>query len=348
MPSWSPSAEARSARPSSLHGHTASAVKPTIIPLEDNDEKHDKQPTLCQPSPMVAMTVEEQSTAICEAFANLDTFPAETEIKNAIGKIHSLVLPHNKAQAHIAAPLIHSYTTHGCPTNCGPDCTMDHIRAAIEKGPNASALDPDALDALHAETEDKVKNRYTKVICFGDIMEDLPNKLKISPVAMIPHKSRVFRTILDLSFCLKHEEKIMESINSASVQQAPAEAMVQLSKCMKCLVALLADNRDPNHPFKFAKLDIKDSFGRMAVSNKDAWNFCYVLPCCEKTTTIEDALLVIPKCLQMGWCESPPFFVQHLKRHGMSSRLSYRRHPFPRTHSKTKCSLQTHRRRHQG
>jgi hypothetical protein len=69
----------------------------------------------------------------------------------------------------------------------------------------------------------------------------------------------------------------------------------------------MADNFNPSHPFIFTKLDIKDGFWRMRVSDEDAWNFAYVLPSLQDTTTM-DIDLVVPNSLQMGWCESPPFF----------------------------------------
>ena len=46
----------------------------------------------------------------------------------------------------------------------------------------------------------------------------------------------------------------------------------------------------------------------MRVSNEDAWHFCYVLPTLRKNIDEEDIELVVPNSLQMGWCESPPFF----------------------------------------
>ena len=136
----------------------------------------------------------------------------------------------------------------------------------------------------------------------------MPKKLKISPIAIIPHKSRSYRTILDLSFRPRHLGKLMESVNSATVKQAPAESMVQLGNCVQRMIVLLADKYDPAQPFLFSKLDIKDGFWRMAVSNEDAWNFCYVLPQFEPVNNIKDIMIVVPNCLQMGWCESPPFF----------------------------------------
>ena len=117
------------------------------------------------------MTAKEEDAAIWTAFYNKDTIPQETDLKDTIGKIQSLVLPCNHALDHAAAALITSYANDGCPTDCGPDWSQDHIKAAIKKGPHTSALDPAALEALHAETAEKVKNRYTQVICFGDIWE---------------------------------------------------------------------------------------------------------------------------------------------------------------------------------
>ena len=125
---------------------------------------------------------------------------------------------------------------------------------------------------------------------------------------MIPHKSRQFQTILDLSFQLQHKGKLMESVNSTTVKQAPAEAMIQLGNYIKHLVATLADNYDTNNPFYFAKLNMKVGFWQMVVANEDAWNFCYMLPSRIPGRPLEETEIVVPKCLQMGWCKSPPFF----------------------------------------
>ena len=257
----------------------------------------------------IAMTAEEQNAAIRAAFTNDDTMPQETELRDAIGKNRpSLVHPRERALLHRAAELIDAYSKNGCPADCGADWTKDQIEAAIRRGPHPSATNLDAKEALFAETDDKVRNGYAKVVRYGDIKHKLPKKLKISPVAMIPHKSRSFRTILDLSFQLRHMGKLMDSVNSATVKQAPAESMIQLGQCVQRLIALLADNYDPNQPFLFSKLDIKDGFWRMAVNDENAWNFCYVLPSDDPNVDIDDVKIVVPNCLQMGWCESPPFF----------------------------------------
>ena len=68
------------------------------------------------------------------------------------------------------------------------------------------------------------------------------------------------------------------------------------------------DNYDKNTPFKLEKLEIKDGFWRLVISNTDAWSLCYVLPQANKVKNIEDIKVVVKNCLQMGWCKSPPFF----------------------------------------
>ena len=247
--------------------------------------------------------------AIREAFTNDDHLPQSQEMREARGKsTSSLMIPQPLAKAHRAGTLLAHYADEGCPVDCGDDWTKEHIEALLRRGPHQTSKLPEAIAAFRAEVKDKVKNGYAKIVRYGDIKDNLPKKLKLSPVAMIPHKSRSFRTILDLSFQLRLRGTLLPSVNSSTKLQAPAESMVQLGVCMQRLIALLADHCAHGHPFAFAKLDIKDGFWRMAVSEADAWNFCYVMPSDSDDTPLDDILIVVPNCLQMGWCESPPFF----------------------------------------
>ena len=59
---------------------------------------------------------------------------------------------------------------------------------------------------------------------------------------------------------------------------ARAEAMAQLGLVIKRIIYTIALHRHHGLPFKFTNLDVKDGFWRMEVTNKDAWNFLYVLP----------------------------------------------------------------------
>ena len=132
-------------------------------------------------------------------------------------------------------------------------------------------------------------------------------------MAMIPHKSRSFWTILDLSFHLRYKGKLLESVNSATNKLAPAEAMVQLGNCVQQLVATMAENYDPNQPFKFAKLDIKDGFWQLAVNNKDAWNFVAYYHRTTHPTTSATSKLSFPIASKWTGANHPHSFAQHRK-----------------------------------
>jgi hypothetical protein len=216
--------------------------------------------------------------------------------------------PRSFALKHEAAPLLNNYSKNGHPVDCGPDWPRDHIISLLERGPHRSALSKAAIAQLLDETNEKVKHGYARIVQWKDIRNNIPKKLKISPVAMIPHKSKKFRCILDLSFKLYLKGKEYSSVNETTNKLAKPQSMVQLGSSLKRLIAKMADNYDVQKPFRFAKLDIKDGFWRCAVNNTDAWNFCYVLPTLAKDTAINNPQIVVPNSLQMGWCESPPFF----------------------------------------
>ena len=125
---------------------------------------------------------------------------------------------------------------------------------------------------------------------------------------MIPHTSKPYRCILDLSFSLTMNGKRYPSVNEATKPCAPPAAMVQLVKSLPRIIAHLAKHYNPQRPFLFAKLDIKDGFWRVRVNDENAWHFCYVLPSIIPHQSIDDCEIVIPNSLQMVWCESPPCF----------------------------------------
>ena len=113
--------------------------------------------------------------------------------------------------------------------------------------------------------------------------------------------------------------------------------MVQLEKCVQRLIALLAENYDPVQPLVFSKIDIKYRFWRLAVSDKDFCNFCYILPQTMSLKNIDDTLIVIPKCLQMGWRESPPSFYTAYETAVTSLPHFYKKYISQPTPLKIKC-----------
>ena len=86
---------------------------------------------------------------------------------------------------------------------------------------------------------------------------------------MIPQKSKPFGCILDLSFTLFHKGIKYSSVNERTRKMARPESMVQLGKGVRRIIHLMAEHWHHGHPFKFAKLDVKDGFWRMAVADDD-------------------------------------------------------------------------------
>ena len=197
--------------------------------------------------------------------------PAELPVKETIGTCLGLMRPQSVfAGNHPAIPILRDYALVGCPVDCGPDWTREKIELLLQRAPHRSALSPNTLSQLREETVAKCEQGYARVVRWGDIKHKPPRKLKISPVAMIPHKSKPFCCILDLSFSLLHKGKTYMSVNASTVPKALRQSMTQLGRTIHRLIHTMAQHYSPAHPFMFTKLDIKDGFWRLAVNNVDA------------------------------------------------------------------------------
>lgn len=116
------------------------------------------------------------------------------------------------------------------------------------------------------------------MVLWFDIKDNYPRQLKISPVAAIPHKSRAYRSILDLSFALLLEEGgVVESVNDTTEKLAPRGAIDQLGHSLKCIIHTFAE-ADDDAVILMAKWDIQDGFWRLNCREGKEWNFCYVWP----------------------------------------------------------------------
>ena len=270
---------------------------------------HPLPPDCAASPPQVVSTPEEREAQLHTSLKSASTFPSEIPVQETIGKCMGLMRPQSTfLGTHAAIPLLQAYAMDGCPVDCGPKWSKEKIELLLRRGPHRSALSPNALIQLRAETKDKCAQGYARVVRWGDIKKHLPRRLKISPVVMIPHKSKPYRCILDLSFSLYHKGKKYTSVNATTTPQALPQSMVQLGNTIHRLIHRMAEHYSPSHPFMFTKLDIKDGFWRLAVNDVDAWNFCYVLPASTPSSNLDDAEIVVPNSLQMGWCESPPLF----------------------------------------
>ena len=154
---------------------------------------------------------------------------------------------------------------------------------------------------LRSETDEKVRTGQAKIVRWDDIKHDFPKQLKVSPVAMVPHKSRKWRAILDLSFRLRlRSGEVVPSVNENTEKTAPQGALDQLGHSLDRIIHAFAQ-AGPEDKVFMAKWDVKDGFWRLDCEEGEEWNFAYVLPQPEG----EPVRLVVPTLLQMGWVESP-------------------------------------------
>ena len=212
--------------------------------------------------------------------------------------------PSGLALHHPAAEKLLQFATEGCPARTGKPWTKEQMEEAIARGPHVSALEKDAMEQLEKEVYAKEKKKQCKVVLWDDIKDNPPKELKVSPIAMIPHKSRLYRAILDLSFSLRLKNGTMlAAVNESSEKTAPGGAIDQLGFSLARIIHAFAE-AGPDEKVFVAKWDIKDGFWRLDCATGEEWNFAYVLPQPDGAPI----KLVVPTSLQMGWIESPPYF----------------------------------------
>jgi hypothetical protein len=113
----------------------------------------------------------------------------------------------------------------------------DEMWEAVACGPYQSALSPEAIAHFAKESIAKVKAGQAKLVWWDNIMDDPPTQLKISPIAAIPHKSKAFQSILDLSFRLQLKYGgFLELVNGPTVKLAPRGALDQLGHALSRII----------------------------------------------------------------------------------------------------------------
>ena len=220
------------------------------------------------------------------------------------GKHRTRMCPSGLARLHPAGDMLDEWAQFGCPTMTGNPWTIAEMQAAIDRGPHKSAMTPEAIQHFAQEVHEKLKSKQARIIRWDDIKHNPPPQLKISPIAAIPHKSKAYRSILDLSFSLALTTgDHIPSVNEITTKTAPQASIDQLGHSLMRLIHAFAE-AGPDDKIFMAKWDVKDGFWRLDCKEGEEYNFAYVLPQPEDKPT----LLVIPTSLQMGWIESPGFF----------------------------------------
>ena len=211
--------------------------------------------------------------------------------------------PSGLALCHPAADLLREWATYGCPTNTGTPWTPEQMQAAVDRGPHRLALSDEAFTYFRAEVDKKVKIGQAKLVVWDSIKDNPPAELKISPIAAIPHKSKQFCSILDLSFNLQLKQGgIVLSVNSTTIKTAPKGTIDQLGHSITCIIHAFAEAEE-DACILMAKWDIQDGFLAAQLPRRRGVEFCYIWP----WTPTELCWLVAPSSLQMGWVDSAPY-----------------------------------------
>ncbi len=130
--------------------------------------------------------------------------------------------PTGLALEHSAASTLQEYATYGCPAKTDKEWTKAEIWEAAERGPHISALSAEALEHFKEEARKKVATGQAKIVEWDTIKHNPPTQMKVLPIAAIPHKSKAFRSILDLSFSLRlQDETKLPAMNKATTKTAP-------------------------------------------------------------------------------------------------------------------------------
>ena len=122
-------------------------------------------------------------------------FPAELPPPD---KHPNTMCPSGLAVHHPAYETSKVYATEGCPVKTDRNRTKEDIHSAVIRGPHESALVEEAIYHFAAEAKEKVASNQARLVCYKNFKGDLPTKMKVSPIAATPHKSKAFISILDL------------------------------------------------------------------------------------------------------------------------------------------------------
>jgi len=101
--------------------------------------------------------------------------PTQSKYNNSL---HSRMWPDPSIKNHPAYDTLLQYATAGCPVDCGPPWTHEHLVAAVNRGPHLSAKTPDAAKYLQAEAKEKERQGQARIIKWDDIKNNPHKNLK--------------------------------------------------------------------------------------------------------------------------------------------------------------------------
>jgi len=138
--------------------------------------------------------------------------------------------PDSSMQHYPAFAILWQYATKGFPVDGGSSWSKKHLEAVIYRGPHPYAKSKESARCLHKQAMEKVEQGEAKNLNWEDIQDYPHPDLKISLLAAVPHKSRMFQAILNLLFQLQIDGTLMPSVNRATTPLFFYKAMEQMGK----------------------------------------------------------------------------------------------------------------------
>jgi hypothetical protein len=172
---------------------------------------------------------------------------AKAPMETSKGKTKRLMSPSACVNFHPFAETLRDWEE-GVPVDCGTNWTRDMIDAAIQQGPHRSAMTPESIALIQEDVAYQVQAGYAQVVDWEVLKENLPPKLKVSPLAVVPQANRRGRMILDLAFPVlrqgkgkgkkrkRVQEVLQESVNDSTVRMAPEAPVKELGNVLKRLL----------------------------------------------------------------------------------------------------------------
>ena len=151
-------------KPSQPDKTNSTLPKPIKLPPTPPTIPVKKPSTTQKVPPRFDLTPEQEKNELYKQLRQNKDFPDKIPIQKTIGKL-GLMWPTKFALDHQAEQLLLSaYAVHGCPVDCGPNWTCQHIELAFNRGPHISTKQKQAAQQLKIETADKIKHGYARIV----------------------------------------------------------------------------------------------------------------------------------------------------------------------------------------
>ena len=126
-----------------------------------------------------------------------------------------------------------------------------------------------------------------------DVKENHSPQLKMSPIAVIPHKSRTFRIMQNLSNEIILNKVCTPSVNQNTVRIAPEKSLQHIGHVRPRMTHAI-ETAPRSLPVLFAKAYTQYGFWRVFVKEEGRWNFACVLPITPEYANIH---IVVPNSI---------------------------------------------------